>query len=370
MAWSQSPPSRDRTVSNSAQFGEALKTARDGDVINLEPGRYSTAALSGLHFAQSIVIRSRDPKHPATLVGLKLDDTAGLHFSDLELTGIGVADDYYWFRIFDSQRLTFDHVDAHGDPSREPGVQASGFYIKGCTGIEISQSRLHDMNSAIVAGPDDQLRFVGNTFDRLSKGGIELAAITRSLIADNVFTNFLVDPGTHPDAIQLFTAATKTPSRNVTISGNLYYRGKGHAIQGIFIGDEAGLPYENLTVTGNAMIGGGWHAIYIDTAAGDLIVNDNVVASWPGPNFEGDGTPAAKTAPIKIQDFYAWIKLDEGTAHAKVQETGNLAQAYVNSAQPGRQPPHNKLLGAVSDDGRALVRAWSASHGRAPPPDL
>jgi hypothetical protein len=359
-----------RVVGSVAELQQALREAHSGDTIAVRPGVYTGVVISRLTFDEQkpVVVTSLDPARPATFVGIGVGLITGLRVSHVELTAVGVKDPYYAFRMDNCHGVSLDHIDAHGDPNIPPGLQTSGFYVKYSTNFSISDSHVHDLNAAIVVGANDGLTIQRNLLTRLNKGGIEMGGGSSVTITDNIFTEFILDPGTHPDAVQLFTAGTKTPSRDVIISKNLFYRGKGSAIQGLFVKDEVGtLPYERLTISDNAVIGGTYHGIYVVGAADDLVVKNNVVASWPGLDYEGMGRGETKLPAAKTVDYHSWIFIGGDLTRARVAETGNFAQAYTGSPEFKGQPSGNRMLGKVTDEGRALIRAWSDAEGRPPP---
>src|SRR3546814_12815157 len=61
--------------------------------------------------------------------------------------------------------------------------------------------------------------------------------------------------GDHADGIQLWTAGTNAPSKNIEISSNLIVGKLGAQMQGIFVTDQSGgkLPYSGITIKNNPL---------------------------------------------------------------------------------------------------------------------
>src|SRR3546814_2773518 len=74
---------------------------------------------------------------------------------------------------------------------------------------------------------------------------------------------FMPAKGDHADGIQLWTAGTNAPSKNIEISSNLIVGKLGAQMQGIFVTDQSGgkLPYSGITIKNNTLVGTAWHGI-------------------------------------------------------------------------------------------------------------
>jgi hypothetical protein len=350
------------SVGSSAELMTALKAARGGEVIRLAPGRYPALVIANMHFTVPVIITSADKYQKAVLIGLGVANSSGIIFDKLELTSVGSEDPFYGFRLSRTENISFVHMDVHGSGSIDPSKQMNGFYITYCSSTVLSDSKFHDMNSAIVANNDNSVTIARNSFFKLNKGGIEMGGSSDVKIGENSFTDFRVSRGTHSDAIQIYTAGTKVVAHDIDIEGNLFHRGAGDPVQGIFVQDEVGtLPFHNLTIRDNAILGGMWDSIYVRHVIGELKVANNVAASWPGPDMEGVGTPAAMvaTAPISTTSFRALIWLRGDLSGAKVTAEGNTAQEYKADAG-WIWGGDNHSVGSVDDKGAALLRAWNS----------
>lgn len=356
-------------VTSYATLLVALKTAAPGDVIQLAAGSYFQPVLSGFHFAApGVTLTSADPAHPAVLVGLGVAKCAGLTFKGLELTTVGyVHDPYYAFRLASCDQIAFTGCDVHGDPMLAPGAQITGFYVLDSSNISWTYNRLHDINAAIGANRNHGLTIANNSFSHLNKGGVELGGNSQVSITDNDFTDFHITRGTHADAVQIFTAGTMVIASDTVLTGNLFFRGSGDPIQGLFIQDEVGtLPFHNVTVRDNAVIGGMWDSIYLHANfTGALTVENNIAVSWAGPDWES--TPAGATTPL-ITNFAGAIMLLGDLSHATVSESGNTAQGYSYGPGYVSNVPGNVKLGPVTDFGASALYAWATTRpGRRTP---
>jgi hypothetical protein len=350
-------------VSTTKELANAIAHAQPGATIRLRPGSYVGVALVHLRFNRPITITSADPSHPATIAGLKIVDSSGFNFSQMEMSTEGSTDPIYGFRVQDSDNVIFDDMIAYGNNNNTPTMNRAGFYITQCSNITISNSKFLHMGVAITANKNDNIQVTRNLFSEMSKGGVEMGAVGFATITDNVFTNFQTGRGIHPDGVQIYTAGMPTSSHDISVVGNLVLRGKGNAIQGLFIQDEGvASAFNNLTVSDNAVIGGMWDSIYIRHVTGTLVVKDNIAASWPGLDLEGSGNASAEKTKASTTGFVAYIWLRGDNSGAALAMSGNLAQVYMGNAGRMSPPPGNKVIGDVTDEGKGLLRTWMVGH--------
>jgi len=350
-------------VSTTGELANAVANAKPGATIRLRPGTYVGVALAHLHFDKPIAITSADPSHPATIAGLKIVDSSGFKFSQLEMSTEGSTDPTYGFRVQDSDHFVFDDLIAYGNKDHTPTMNRAGFYITHCSYITISNSKFVHMGVAITANKNDNINVTRNLFSEMSKGGVEMGAVGFVSIADNVFTNFETGRGLHPDGVQIYTAGMPTQSHDISVVGNLVFRGNGNAIQGLFIQDEGvASAFNNLTVSDNAVIGGMWDSIYIRHVTGTLVVKDNIAASWPGLDLEGSGDASALNTKASTTGFVAYLWLRGDNSGAALSMSGNLAQVYMGNGGRISPPPGNKVIGNITDEGKGLLQTWIVGH--------
>ena len=353
------------TVNSAAQLSSALASAHAGDTIQLAAGTYTQLVLNNVNFSSAVTITSADSAHPAVLAGLKVNASSGLTFNNVEMTTLGSGDAYYAFRISDSSNVNFNQVNVHGDPTQAPSTQLTGFYISGSTGVSVTNSSMHDMDSAIVANNDTGLTISNNSFSNLSKGGVEMGGSSNVVINNNTFTNFYVGLGIHADAVQGYTSSATTAASNISITNNVITRGAGDAVQGIFIQDEQGnQPYHNLTIANNSVLGGMWNSVYVAAdVTGTLNVTNNLATSWVG----ADPGAATSASAIPTTSFQAGLVLDGNFSGAQVTETGNTAQYYLSNGVQVSPPAGNTQVATINsvsnmqDLHTAVVAAATAS---------
>lgn len=319
----------------------AIKVAVTAITIGLPAGNCAIGVVKGYNLPAPVTITSADPAHPAVITSIDIYNSSNLTFTGLGMTFTSANDGYYAFRFDTVKSITFDHVTVHGaDLTLAPGAQLTAFYFNNAVGLSFTNSQVHDASLGLLVSNSSNVTVSGNAFSRLSKGGVAMAAVTNASVIKNAFTDFYPAVGVHPDAIQGWTAGTKTASSNVKITDNIIQRGAGVPVQGVLIQDEAGgLPWANVDIERNLITGMQWNSIRVDGYAGKLNMANNVAVSWTGS--ANDGTAATS-------GFYGVIFAMTPAPGAVLTQSGNTAQGYVIGTKNGA-PAGNSQLPAIGN---------------------
>src|SRR3546814_6622175 len=107
--------------------------------------------------------------------------------------------------------------------------------------------------------------------------------------------------GDHADGIQLWTAGTNAPSKNIEISSNLIVGKLGAQMQGTFVTDQSGgkLPYSGITIKNNTLVGTAWHGITVHHTS-NASVTGNTVVTIPGST---DATSRSEEHTSELQSL-------------------------------------------------------------------
>ncbi len=338
-------------VNSTAALSLALSSGSPGDVIALAPGSYANVGAYKVNFSAPVTITSQDPKHPAVVSGLSVYNSSGLTFSQLAIGPSGGVNTWST-RVGGSNQILFSHVDFKGSAGAAPSNQASGLLIENSSNVGVQNSHFAYVNTGITETNNTYLRISANAFDHIGTDGIDNSGSSNVVIISNNFTNFQNTIGTsHPDVIQFWTFNTTALPHDITISSNIFVRGAGTPAQGIFMSEEAGLPYTNLTIRDNMILGGLWNGIDVVHAVWPQ-VSGNTVASWAGQDTNTGAT---------LDNLISRITLS-GISGAAYHETANAAQQYVLGDQVVAAPMSNAAIGAVDDAGASLLQAWSLAH--------
>src|SRR3546814_6216577 len=108
-----------------------------------------------------------------------------------------------------------------------------GNYIQGSSGITVSGSNFTELHRGISISRSTGVVISGNTIHNVRSDGVVLAQSENVKISANIVRDFMPAKGDHADGIQLWTAGTNAPSKNIEISSNLIVGKLGAQMQGI-----------------------------------------------------------------------------------------------------------------------------------------
>lgn len=364
-------------VGTTAELLSALKTAKAGDTILLKPGTYSKIDIAGLKFSDKVTITSLDPSDKAVFTDLNVRQSSNVALTNIELTAKADAP-IYVFKVADSNSILLDKLTVTGaSHNHEP------FVIRSSSNVTLSNSEITNAMNALNLFTNTNVTIADNLFHNIRVDGVRGNVTTGLTIERNLFTNFyprgeIGRSGDHADAIQIWTENTNASASKIRIDSNVYVRGDGLQIQGIFVHDNSGTkPPIDLTITNNLIAGGMYNGIFF--TGRNVTVTDNKVVgygdqlSWLKPHQVSGGTIANNVStrfewgPMSgvsqsrndtITNGLSSVSVLDVTSRLKlVPELGNLANGLLTSSFIG-------LIGLVGGAGS------SNSNAAAPESDL
>jgi hypothetical protein len=271
------------TVASTEALMAALNAAMPGDTILLAQGVYTGLNFYNRNFAGTVTIASADPAHPAVFHDLAVQNSSGLTFNNIEMVVGYSGTPYYNFTVSSSDNIHFSGLDVHGTLDGNPANDPSGFLFSDSTNVSISNSEFHELNRGVGHLNSTHVTFTNNQFHDMKSLGIQGGGSSYVYIGYNTFTDIYSTESNqtteHSDAIQFFTAGTTVSAHDITVIGNTVTRGDGDVVQGIFFGNEAGIPYKNVTIIGNTLVGTMYNGINIWTAE-NVVIQDNAVYAY------------------------------------------------------------------------------------------
>lgn len=320
-------------VSNSAEFSVAVKKAVSGDIIKLASGTYDPIALRNLTFTGGVSVTSLDPSRPAELTGLSVRDVQGMSFSNFQFTD-KTPTEAYDFLVRDSSKISFDRIVLQGTETGE--LTAKPFMIRSSSDISVSNTEISNVRYGLAMLDNNGVTLTNNYLHDIRTDGFRGGGNSNVTISGNLFADFRPVKGDHADAIQFWTNGETEVAKNIVITDNVILRGAGDPVQGIFMGDEAGLPYENVVIDGNVVIGGMYSGISV-AAAKNMQVTNNTVGS--------------------IGDQDSWIYVSGANV-----VSGNKSETYILNRVNVDLPVGNEYIAPVLDNGRAILIDWLAQQ--------
>ena len=279
------------TASTTSQLLKYISSASSGDTILLSAGTYSGVVVQNVIKSGNITITSADANAPAVLTDLTLRNCQGMTFTNLEM----YATKDMPFQVLSSSRITIDQVDVHGTLNGSSNDDVRAMIVRDSNNVTVSNSHFHELTDALGHLNSQFITFSDNKFDLIRDNGISGGGTSNLTITGNTFSDFDHVGPVHPDAIQIWTTNTTTAASDILVSGNVFNRGSGDVVQGIFITDQIGLHYKNVTVSDNVVIGAMYNGIWVDgaenaTLSNNVVIGEQDMQSWIGVINVADAT--------------------------------------------------------------------------------
>lgn len=361
-------------VSNAVQLMNAIKVAKNGDDIKLNAGAYNNIVIVDTVKAGNITISSADADRPAVFNNMAVKNSSGITFSDIEMFSSKDSS----FYVGNSSNIHFDDVYIHGTLNGSSFDDYRGIAIRDSSNISITNSRFAELTDALNHLDSSNVTIDNNDFSLIRDNGVAGGGTSHLTITNNYFTNFQnVDWVIHPDAIQVWTFNTKAPATDIRISGNVFARGAGTAIQGIWLRDETGSkPYERVTITDNTIMGASYQGIGIaDVKSGLLVSGNTVVAqddqhSWlrvinsdTGVVTNNIATGFVFEGSVHHSGNVQALAANDSTTRATVAWLGNNLETLGLSGSLARvMTSRIALLGFVDDPSQTTMKGRSFSE--------
>jgi hypothetical protein len=315
-----------------------VAAAKAGQDFHIPAGTYPPFYLRGAVAPKPITITS-DPRVVLSMVS---QNSSGLTFSGLEFAvdpkqGKAVA-------IQGGSDLHFDRCNIHGAKAGD----GAGATFSDCPNSSVTNCELHHLGSGLGVKQSDHFIASGNRLHDIEVDGFQFNATSFITVDSNTGSDFYPVAGDHADFCQFQTSGQTAPATDIAITNNTYTRGEGADwMQGIFMGNESGQPYQRVTILGNALIGGFYHGITLDTAD-TFEIGHNLVVGFA----DQAGQP--------------WI-MDESCSNGSVHD--NAAVGYVPKT-PGANVTraNNATVPAIATVGDlSMLKAFRALPADPPP---
>lgn len=263
------------TVSNQAELRNALNTRTADTVIKLKEGNYGDFTFNAKESPIGLKLVAADASKPPLFNALSI------------VNANGVTIDGLLFTPRDGQLratgLTLRNVeDALVTHSKFAGG-GTGF-LSDQRGMDVSSSKnvvvLDNDFSGLTRGAifreSTDLKVIDNDIFNMRSEGLNFVGAKNVEITNNELSDFHPFPRDHADFMQFWTTGTRTVTENVTIQNNtMIQNNNGMSVQGIFMGNENGVPYRNIVIEKNLIQSGMPQGIHVENGAA-VRISDNV----------------------------------------------------------------------------------------------
>lgn len=351
-----------QTISPTDSLWTAVHDAADGDTIELQAGTY-LGGLSLYRQPKKVTLQPAPGAEGKVVVeGVSLDQSSGVRLHGLEITP---ASNTWCVTMSYGSEHEVTGCNLHGGPDSVRGAfSGNGVMVRNCTDTDIVGNHIHNVGVAVAHLNGLRLKINKNHIHELQGDAItggtgtdEPSHFDTLDISENTIYDMFFTEGEHPDGIQLYTAGATTAAGNVTIRNNDIRRRDGLPFQGIFIGNNSGIPYYGFVIEGNLVMSGMWHGITLDHGVGGKLNN----------NFtQGDGSLA-----VDGQKMACWLNLRDCTnSEAKGNTCSSLFESSTVGAPSTNTLSDNTTIPEAAPGDYAAADAWLAARGTpVPAPD-
>lgn len=328
-----------------ADLRAALAAAQSGDEIRLPAGQYKLPSLTAV---QKDVVISGEPG--ATVVGgWVLTGCVGLTLRDLAIVSPLKG---YGLQVKSSQRIRVERCAITGEAPEGSQPQGRGVQWTYCQEAAVVDCTFRRLRYGLMGSAVDKGEFSRNDLRDIWGDAMRGWSDSSDLLFEHNYATDLfipTDVATHPDAFQFWTTNATKPTVGLTLRGNVYERGRGDPLQGLFLNDESGVGYRNVLIEGNAVVGPTWDGISV-TGGRDIIVRDNLVQPVAFDPVRHASFIAEKVNPRIM------IKRSAGIV------TGNLARLSIAKGQTGLTVEAGPEPALAEAGDLSTLRAWQARN--------
>jgi hypothetical protein len=254
-------------VSNNSELTAALSSAKGGDQILLEPGKYGSIKLSNLNFDSFVTLRSADPDNEAVLGYTDIENSSYIRLDDLVVDNSGSRQ----VDISNSNNIEVLNSEVRGEG---PVPNTFGILVtNGSNNVTLTNNYVHnvDVGITILGGSDHTIN--ENYVDYVYSDYFKFSVVQDILIENNTGGgNTFPGPEVHTDFIQF-----QGSSSDIVIRGNVFLAQNSERPQGIFLGKHV---YDNVLIEQNIIYSGKVNAIKVFDGS-NIVVRDNTLLSTP-----------------------------------------------------------------------------------------
>lgn len=262
-AQESSPKGRRVEVSTPQALSERIEGARAGDVIILASGNYGPLAVYRKNLAEPGLAIEAAPGATVTFDSIKIGGAQGITVKGVE---VDVKDPQYGVMVGNSSNITLDGLHIHAPTGTAP----SAMMLRASNHLVVRDCDIRNVSFGINFLESDHIKIEHNKFADLQVDAIR-GSSSYVEVTGNQASSFHPQNGDHPDFIQFWGQST-----NAVIKDNVYERGSGDPVQGIFLEST-----DDVVISGNALLGSLYNAIAL-SRVNRALVEDNFIQSYDG----------------------------------------------------------------------------------------
>lgn len=308
-----------------------LAGAQSGETLLLASGDYGPLFMRGKSFQGVGLTIQPQPGAKVTFTEIGIAASSGVTIRGVS---VDIRSAQFGVSTSGSSNLKFEGLQIYAEPNAAPNAMM----LRGSSDITVSDCDIHNLGTGINFLDSDHIRIFRNTFKDIQVDSIRGSSSFVEVVGNHA-SSFHPRPGDHPDFIQFWGSKTGPSTGNV-IKGNVFERGAGDPVQGVFLEDN-----ENVVISGNGLEGTMYNGISL-ARVHHALVEDNFVQGY--------------------RDMGSRI-ITRGTS-SDVVIRNNISQSIMTYNDGGKPNPnykeeHNKSIGGASVGDTKALQEWLARRG-------
>lgn len=308
-----------------------IAVARPGETVLLAGGDYGALSIGRRRFAAPGVVIAAAPGANAVFSSIEINETEGVTIKGVDVDVATAGNGVY---VGNSSRITLAGLKIHAPSDASPNA----IMLRYAHDVIVEDCDIRSVGFGVAFLNGDHIKILRNTFTDLQVDAIRGASSYVEVVGNRA-SSFHPRNGDHPDFIQFWGDRETGPSKANVIKGNVYERGDGDVVQGIFLEDN-----DDVVISGNAMAGTMYNAISLSRVHRALI-EDNFVQG-----YDDMGTRIITRG---------WS--------SDVTVRNNVSQSIVNYADDGKPNPNykeedNRSIRSVKVGDTRDLQAWLAKR--------
>ncbi len=259
------------TAVTPSTLAAALAAATPGTTLLMAPGDYGNLTIYSVSKAAPGV--TLQGQAGVTCNYVVVGGCSNVALTRITVTGVSAADQSV--TIGSSDHITIDRFTIAGN---NPGAvhHGVGVWARNSSYLTITNNTLSNLSDGIDGLDCQNVTIANNHISKISDNFIFWAGVTTAVIEKNYLANLdFLDPGVHPDTIQIAGGSLTARSSNVTIRYNNFDAMTGVAPQGIGFCEDT----DNLTITGNCVFGAMDNGTAVARCT-NVTITDNFEQGW------------------------------------------------------------------------------------------
>jgi hypothetical protein len=317
-----------QTQATPSTLSARIAAAKSGETIVLAPGSYGPLNIGNRKFSGAGLVIEPRPGAKAVFTSIAVANSQGMTLKGLE---VDIQSELFGVGVYNSDHIILTGLNIHAPPGKE----FNGMMLRNSTYVTVADSKLSLVGTGINFIDSDHVEILRNSLTDVQSDSIRGASSHVDVIGNHA-TNFHPQPGDHPDFIQFWSTKETGPSTGNRIKDNVYERGAGDPVQGVFIGDN-----KDIVISGNALFGTMVNAIALAEVQGAL-VEDNFVQGY-----------ADQGAKIITRGRSADVTIRNNVSPRVENYAGD-------GANTGYKEQGNRLIGTAKPGDTSAMQAWLA----------